>query len=114
MTVAQLVHPVRDLAWPGGATFGPLRRVVAAWRSSCDATLWREIVTGLGFALVGLLMLGVALGAAGSAAPSSAALAASSSVGSSAAPGVAQAMPARHTAIYQNPAEALTDAMPVP
>ena len=69
MTVAQLVHPVRSLTWPQyGIPFRSLRRALFGTRS-CNAIMWREIATGLGFALVGLLMLAVALGAAGAAAP---------------------------------------------
>ncbi len=106
MTVAQLVHPVRSLTWPQyGIPFRSLRRALFGTRS-CNAIMWREIATGLGFALVGLLLLAGALGAAGAAAPAPDVHAA--------APGILQAAPSRHSPIYQNPAEALTEAMPVP
>lgn len=106
MTVAQLVRPALGFA---GRSHQPplqtLRRAVFG-RPSGDAAMWRSIVTGLTFAMIGLLMMAVALGAAGVASPSSSA--------NAGAPDVVQTVPARHAVIYQNPAEALTDAMPVP
>ena len=106
MTVAQLVHPVRSLTWPQyGIPFRSLRRTLfRPW--SRNAIMWREIATGLGFALVALAMMAAALGAAGAVSPDSDVRAG--------APDVVQTAPTRHSPIYQNPAEALPEAMPVP
>jgi|ERR1700721_2932607 hypothetical protein len=103
VSFAQFVHPARDLAWQSGrAWFRPTFR----W-SSCNATLWRAIGTGLGFALIGLVMMVLAIGAAGVASPAS---------GSRDDAPVAgpRAVGSHHLEAYRNPAEALTEAMPVP
>ena len=69
MTVAQLVHPARGFArqtrW---ALFRARRRAVYR-RRPFDAEVWRAIFTGLGFALVGMVMVALAIGATGVAQP---------------------------------------------
>jgi hypothetical protein len=107
VTVAQLVHPVRRLAWPQhGIPFRMLWRSVSRGRS-CNAALWRETATGLGFALVGLVILAAAFDAAGTASPPSDALVAT-------APAIVRTAQPHQAAIWQNPAEGLIEAMPVP
>jgi len=87
------------------AFFHALNRA-ASRRWSCDAMLWRAIAGGLGLALIGLVMMALAIGAAGSAPPESGLR--------GDAPLVAQAIPNQRLEIYQDPAEALGWALPVP
>jgi hypothetical protein len=68
--------------------------------------LWREIGIGLGFGLIGLAMMALAIGAAGVAPP------AAHSDG--AAPVVVHATANHRLEIYQDPAELLGAALPVP
>jgi hypothetical protein len=68
--------------------------------------LWRAIGTGLGFGLIGLAMMALAVGAASVAPP------AVHSDGD--APVLAHATPKHRLEIYQDPAEALGAALPVP
>ena len=103
MTAAQLAHPLHDLFWQWPRVLsGVPRRKVA--RSS-NAVMWRAIGTGLAFALIGLMMMVFAIGAAG--------------VAPAADPGrdtlaAAHAAPGHRVAIYQDQADALAVEMPVP
>jgi len=106
VTVAQLVHPVRGLVRHSRRPPLHALRRAAFRRWSCNAILWRAILTGLGFAVIGLLMMVLALDAAGVASPTLRA--------PGDAPVVVSATPDRRLEIYQNPADALSAAMPVP
>lgn len=106
MTVAQLVHPAHDHVWQPLEALLRAPRRAAVRRRSRNAALWRAMATGLGFALIGLVMMGFAIGAAG-VAPSAPDLR-----GGVAA--IAQPLPNHHLQVYTAPAEAMTAAMPVP
>lgn len=68
--------------------------------------LWRAISLGFGFALIGLTMMVLAIGAAG--------VAPVSPHPGSDAPVAAHATPAHRLEIYQDPAEAFGAALPAP
>ncbi len=106
MTVAQLVHPARGRARQLPRSLLHTLRRAAFHRWSCDAALWRAILTGLGFAAIGLLTMVLAIGAAG--------VAPLALHANGAAPVAGAAMADRRLEVYRNPAEALTAAMPVP
>ena len=67
--------------------------------------MWRAIGTGLGFALIGLAMMVLAIGAAGVVPPAQ-------------QPGdawaLAQAMPAQRPEVHHGPGNAFASTMPVP
>lgn len=101
MTVAQLVHPAYGLFRPARYQY---LQIASRW--SCNATMWRAIGAGLGFALIGLFMMVLAIGAAGVAPLASAARAD--------ALASAEPIPKLRPMIYQEPAKSFTWAMPVP
>jgi hypothetical protein len=105
VTIAQLVHPALGLArlqrWP----LFQLPRHAGDLRRSSGATLWRAIAAGLGFALVGLMMV-VAIGAIG--------VAPLPSQPPEGVPVGTHSVPNHRLAIYQDPAEAFGWAMPAP
>lgn len=68
--------------------------------------LWRAIGTGLGFALIGLAMMVLAIGAVG--------IVPATPGPHDGAPVAAHALPTHRLEIYQDPAEAFGGAMPVP
>ncbi len=106
MAVAQLVHPACGRGRQSRRAFFHVPRQAASRRWSRNWPLWRAISTGLGFALIGLAMMVLAIGAAGVASPASGL--------HGAVPVAAHAMPAQRLEIYQDPAGALTGVMPVP
>ena len=106
MTVAQLVHPAHNHLWQPLEALLRAPRRAAFRRRSRNAALWRAMATGLGFALIGLVMMGFAIGVAG------VALSASELQGGVAA--IAQPLPKHHLEVFPAPAEAMTTAMPVP
>lgn len=106
MTVAQLAHPARAFGWHSRRGFFLPTRGAAFRRWSRNVALWRAIGTGLGFAAIGLIIISLAIGAAGVAAPASGARVD--------APVAARAIPNYRVEFYQEPPEALTGAMPVP
>jgi hypothetical protein len=106
VTVAQLAYPAHGSVWrsnrpvfraPSPAAFRP-------W--SCNAALWRAILTGLGFAVMGLVMMVLAIHGAGTAPSVAEPHAAPIAAG--------RAMSTLRLEIYQDPAETLISAMPVP
>ncbi len=106
MTVAQFAHPAYGLFRQARYSYLHTARRAAARRWSCSAMLWRAIGAGLGFALIGLVMMVLAIGAAGVAPLATAAW--------EDTPVLAQPIPNQRPAIYQEPARSLTWAMPVP
>ena len=106
MTVAQLAHSAYGRAPQlRPAPFRTLRRA-ASRRWSGNAALWRAIGIGLGFAVIGLVMMVLAMSAAG------VAPAAQQLHGDALA--LAQPMPAQRLEIYRGPGSPLISAMPVP
>ena len=113
MTVAQLVHPVHSVA---RQSFGLARqsrraafhlpRHLTRWWHSCDVALWRSIASGLGLAVVGLALMALAIGAAGTVPPASASR--------SATPAIVQPAPANGLASPGNPAGSPAWSMQVP
>lgn len=106
MTIAQLVHPARGL---GRQPHRPLFRApdrAASQPQSCNATLWREIGIGLGFAFIGLTMMALAIGAAG--------VTPSASAPHGDASAAAQATSHHRPEIHPDPAGSLTEVVPVP
>lgn len=100
MTVAQLVHST-GLPWPD--RWRSRRRSL---RPSSNALLWRAIATGLGFGIVGLLLMALALEAAGTApAPRRA---------DADIVGTASRPTPHRLEIYGDSSASLTGAMPVP
>jgi hypothetical protein len=81
-------------------------RQVAFGRWSCTATLWRAISFGVGFALIGLTMIVLAIGAAG--------IAPVVPHPEGDVPVAAHAGANHRLEIYQDRAEALGAALPVP
>jgi hypothetical protein len=106
VTVAQLVHAANGRApQTRHAPFHTLRRA-ASRRWSCNATLWRAIGTGVGFALIGLTMMLLAIGAAG------VAPAAQAPRGDGL--GLAQPAQAQRPELYRGPGDPWISTMPVP
>lgn len=106
MTVAQLVHATYGRApHSRHAAIRTLRRVLSR-RWSSNAALWRAIGTGLGFAMIGLVMMALAISAAGVAPaapqPRDDALA------------LAQPASVQHPEIYHGAGNPLIGTMPVP
>jgi len=106
VTVAQLVHPVRSLAWRPRRAFRSASCQDASRLWCGDGRLWRAIATGLGFALVALTMMALAIGAAGVAPPLPGL--------HGGVPVAVRALPDQPLGLYYEPALALTGAMPVP
>ena len=106
MTVAQLIHLPRSFArQPRQPSFRMLRQAAGRQWSS-NALVWRSIGVGIGFALIGLVMIALAISAA-SVAPPASVLRADSQL-------VAHGTPNHHPMIYPDPTEALGAAMMVP
>ena len=105
MTIAQLMHLPRDFAWQPRQSFRTLRWGADRHWSS-NALMWRSIGVGIGFALMGLVMIALAISAA-SVAPPASELRADSQV-------VAHGTPNHHPTMYPDPTEALGGAMMVP
>jgi hypothetical protein len=117
VTIAQLVHPALGLArLPGQLHFRIPHRAGDRPRSS-NATLWRGIGVGLGFALIGLMMV-VAIGAIDAAAvvaaPPEGVSVASHPIQPEGLPVGTHPVPARSLETFQDPAEAFGWAMPAP
>jgi hypothetical protein len=106
VTIAQLVHPARALERQPHRPLSRAPQRAASQPLSCNATLWREIGIGLAFALIGLAMMALAIGAAGVAPPTSAAHG-----GASAA---AQTASHHRPEVYPDPAGPVTEVAPVP
>jgi len=106
VTVAQLVHAAYGRAPQSRPAPFRTLRCAASRRWSRNAALWRAIGTGLGFALVGLVMMVLAISAAGVAAP------AQQPRGDALA--LAQPMPTQRPEIYHGPGNPLISTMPVP
>jgi hypothetical protein len=106
LTVAQLVYPASGLLHlrRAGANVLDGRAAHRFW--SGGAALWRAIGLGLGFALIGMAMMVGVIGAAG--------VASHGPQPRVAAPVAALTAPGHRLEIYQDPAEALTGALPVP
>ena len=106
MTVAQLVHPAQDLVWQQFAGVFHIPSAGTARRRSPDAALWRAMATGFGFALVGLVMMALAIGAAG--------VAPAAADAQAGAPAIAQTLPGQHLEAYEAHPRTLIGEMPVP
>lgn len=106
MTVAQLVHSPFGRAPQSRQV--PFRAVLraASRRWSRNAALWRAIGSGLGFALIGLAMIVLAIGAAGVAPPAQQQAADPSAL--------AQAMPAQRAEVHRMSGDSFASMMPVP
>ena len=87
------------------APFDILRRAMSR-RLSCNAALWRAIGIGLGFAVIGLAMMALAISAAG--------VAGSAQPPQDDALALAHSAPASHLEIYRAAGNPLASTMPVP
>jgi hypothetical protein len=106
VTTAQLTHSDRWLAQPPRVAPVGTRACAAAAslaesRARRSPTLWRAIITGIGFALLGVLMMAAAIGTAGS-------VPLATGVVASDAPIVAPARADHRAAPFQRPVDALT------